>query len=358
MTSVRPRLLPGSDHRPILRLRSPTDVCEAVPYLVGFEPTESLVVISLRGSRQRAGVIARLDLPDAGAAPTLAEVVADHLQRDGAGAAVVVAYTEAACSAADVGVQAVLDACDSRGIGVVEALRVSTGRWTSYLCQDACCPPGGTPLRNRLAEPSVLGAALALEGRQVLASRSELERSIAPVRGLLAAAMRARLEAEVDAFLAAVRGPRLPLYADDTVRLVRDWVDRSARGEVLTVDDAARMLIGLLDRDVRDRCFGGGMGNLVDTNEPPIGAEALDLWRELLRRALLPRTAAPVATLLAASAYLDHGDGALANVALDRALADQPTYFMARYLRALLDGGIAPSTVRGWLDNPDRVQTD
>ncbi len=72
-----------------------------------------------------------------------------------------------------------------------------------------------------------------------------------------------------------------------------------------------------------------------------------------MRRALLPRTAAPVATLLAACAYLDHGDGALANVALDRALTDQPTYVMAQYLRALLDGGIAPSTVRRLVAEPE-----
>lgn len=359
MTSISQGALVGPQDQPVLRLRSPADVCEAVPYLVGFEPAESLVVVSLRGPRHRAGVTARIDLPDAVTAPMMASLIIDHLERDGAAAAIVVAYTEEAnpglaadARSADVAVRAVLDACVDRGIGVAEALRVTAGRWTSYTCSEACCPPGGTPVRDRLDEPSACAAAMTAEGRQVLAGRSVLEGSIAPARGLLAAAMRARLNDEVDGFLGAVQSQRSSVYGDATVRLARAWVDRLARGEALTVDVAARILAGMLDRDVRDRCLGGGMGSLGRADDPPFPPDALELWRELVRRALLPGTAAPVATLLAACAYLDHGNGALANVALDRALADQPTYVMARYLRAMLDGGIAPAKVRQWLDDP------
>jgi hypothetical protein len=339
----------GSDDGSVLRLRSPTDVCEAVPYLVGFEPTESLVVVSLRGPRQRAGLTARIDLLDPGSAPAMASFMVEHLERDRASAAIVVAYSEAV-DLADVAVRALLDACDDRGIAIAEALRVTGGRWTSYTCSSACCPPAGTPVRDRLDEPSTCAAVMTLEGRQVLASRSVLEDSIAPVRGLLAAAIWDRLDHELDGFLAAVRSLNSSAYADETVQLARSWVGRVASGEVVTVDAAARMLAGLLDRVVRDRCLGGGMGGLVDEGEPPFPPEALELWRELVRRAVVPGTVAPAATLLAASAYLDHGNGALANVALDRALHDQPTYVMAQYLRTMLDGGIAPSTVRQWLD--------
>ena len=361
MTSISPDALAGPDDQPVLKLRSPADVCEAVPYLVGFEPAESLVVVSLRGPRQRAGVTARIDLPDAVAARAVAELVVDHLERDGASAAIVVAYSDVAeaggrgvtARSADVAVRAVLEACGARGIAVAEALRVAEGRWTSYTCAGECCPPSGTPVRDRLAEPSACAAALTVEGRQVLAGRSVLEGSIAPVGGLLAAAMRASLESELDAFLAAVRRRRSSAYGDATVRLAHEWVGRCARGGALTVDAAARLLVGLLDREVRDRCIGGGLGGLAGRDDPPFAGDALELWRELVRRALLPGTAAPVATLLAACAYLDHGNGALANVALERALADQPTYVMAHYLRAMLDGGIAPSTVRRRLEDPD-----
>jgi hypothetical protein len=54
--------------------------------------------------------------------------------------------------------------------------------------------------------------------------------------------------------------------------------------------------------------------------------------------------AAP-ASLLAFVAW-QAGDGALANVALDRALADNRRYSMARLLRRALDSGAPPSVAR------------
>jgi len=40
------------------------------------------------------------------------------------------------------------------------------------------------------------------------------------------------------------------------------------------------------------------------------------------------------------------GDGALANVALDRALADDPQYSMAMLLRQVISSGAPPSMAR------------
>ena len=40
------------------------------------------------------------------------------------------------------------------------------------------------------------------------------------------------------------------------------------------------------------------------------------------------------------------GDGALANVALDRALADEPRYSMAHLLRQVITAGTPPSLAR------------
>ena len=61
------------------------------------------------------------------------------------------------------------------------------------------------------------------------------------------------------------------------------------------------------------------------------------LWTDLTRLARPGYAAAPAA-LLAFTAW-QSGNGALANVALDRALADQPGYSMARLLRQALDAG-------------------
>jgi hypothetical protein len=70
----------------------------------------------------------------------------------------------------------------------------------------------------------------------------------------------------------------------------------------------------------------------------------LRLWTDLTRLARPGFVAAP-ASLLAFVAW-QAGDGALANVALDRALADNARYSMALLLREALDSGAPPSMAR------------
>ena len=64
----------------------------------------------------------------------------------------------------------------------------------------------------------------------------------------------------------------------------------------------------------------------------------------MVRRAQ-PRYVAAPASLLAFVAW-QAGDGALANVALDRALADEPRYSMAQLLRQVITAGAPPSLAR------------
>ena len=70
----------------------------------------------------------------------------------------------------------------------------------------------------------------------------------------------------------------------------------------------------------------------------------LQLWTDVTRRAQPGYVAAPAA-LLAFVAW-QSGDGALANVALDRALADDPRYSMALLLRQVITAGAPPSLAR------------
>jgi len=65
------------------------------------------------------------------------------------------------------------------------------------------------------------------------------------------------------------------------------------------------------------------------------------LWTDLTRRARPGYIPAP-ASLLAFTAW-QAGDGALANLALDRALADDPGYSMALLLRDALAAALPPS---------------
>ena len=68
------------------------------------------------------------------------------------------------------------------------------------------------------------------------------------------------------------------------------------------------------------------------------------LWTDVTRRAIPETTAAP-ACLLAIAAYLS-GDGALANIAVDRSLQADPGYSLARLLRSSLLAGVSPEVWR------------
>ncbi len=78
--------------------------------------------------------------------------------------------------------------------------------------------------------------------------------------------------------------------------------------------------------------------------EPAHREAHLRLWTDLTRRAR-PGHVAPAASLLAFVAW-QCGNGALANVALDRALADDPEYSMAQLLREAIDAGAPPRLAR------------
>lgn len=67
----------------------------------------------------------------------------------------------------------------------------------------------------------------------------------------------------------------------------------------------------------------------------------LQLWTAVTRYAQPGYVAAP-ASLLAFVAW-QAGEGAIATIAIERALADDPTYQMAQLIRDALDAGLPPS---------------
>jgi hypothetical protein len=222
------------------------------------------------------------------------------------------------------------------GVPVHDAVLVRQGRWWSYDCAEDCCMPGaGTPLP---AGTSPLAAASARAGEVVEAERAALERRIAPV-GFLSAAGMVQACDEVGIEVAE----RLDRLGEETVAreswaLLEDAVRRVAPGTVRALPDreVARLAWGLLDEDVRDRAMG------LALDHAPSAVEVL--WTELTRRVPPPLDAAP-ATLLAVTAWV-RGNGAMANVALDRALTSQPGYRLAQLLRSALDACMPPADVR------------
>ena len=100
--------------------------------------------------------------------------------------------------------------------------------------------------------------------------------------------------------------------------------------------EIARITVALRDLRVRDDAWA--------RMDPAHADQHLRLWIDVVRRAQPGYVAAPAA-LLAFVAW-QSGDGALANVALDRALADDPRYSMATLLRQVITAGAPPSLAR------------
>ncbi|WP_431935221.1 DUF4192 domain-containing protein [Micromonospora sp. RP3T] len=371
--------------RPRLSVRSPADLVAAVPYLLGFHPEDSVVVVAVRG--RRVVFAARGDLPEPGgdpgpAARHLAQVVA----RQDADAATVIGFGPAARVTGVV--DAVGAALDDVGLIVLDALRVTDGRWWSYLCDEpTCCPVEGTPYDPAVSRVS---AAAVFAGQVALPDRAALAAQVSPFGGPVRLAMRQatvrarrRLAAltgeppdghspggaesgdpspggadsgglrsdgtragvappaDVPAGDRTAGGPAGRGGATRAVRAagaaaVRTAFRRQRHGERLTDDEVAWLTMLLTHLVVRDHAWSRTDGRDSD----------ISLWTDVLRRAEPELTAAP-GTLLAFAAWRS-GHGALAAVALERVLAADPAYSLAVLLDDALRRGVAPSELDGW----------
>ncbi|ATO15851.1 hypothetical protein CO540_20130 [Micromonospora sp. WMMA2032] len=363
----------NSTERPRLSVRSPGDLVAAVPYLLGFHPADSIVVVAVRG--RRVVFAARGDLPGAGVDPApaarhLAEVVA----RQEVDAATVVGYGPAARVTGTV--DAVGDALDAAGLTVLDALRVTDGRWWSYLCAEpACCPADGTPYDPVASQ---VGAAAVFAGQVALPDRAALAAQVSALDGPVRLAMR-RATARARRRLAVLAGASVdgappedvtvgvpadvpptgetsaegpPAEGDPVVVVgsggaaravraagvaaVRAAFRRQRRGERLDDDEVAWLTVLLTHIPVRDHAWARTDGRDTD----------ISLWTDVLRRAEPDLIGAP-GSLLAFAAWRA-GHGALAAVALERVLTAHPDHSLAVILDDALRRGLAPSELDGW----------
>ncbi|MEV5830061.1 DUF4192 domain-containing protein [Spirillospora sp. NPDC052242] len=303
-----------------LVIRSAQDAIAAVPYMLGFHPSRSLVVIGFDGPPNTCAV--RLDLPVDGAAGQASGMLAGN----GFRRALLLGYGgPEEVAAAAVAMRAALAAA---GVDTVEAIRVDAHRWWSLTCDDDCCPAEGTPYDST---GSVVAAQATFAGHVVLADRDELVRSVQPVPDT--PSLRAATERAEKRFLAKAREPSARYRSRATEEGVAFIASLSAD---LTDDEVAWLGVLLTDRRVRDEAW-----IRIDEDAP---AEDIRFWRDVTRRVRDPYAAGPAA-LLAYAAYAA-GDGGLANIALDRALDADPDYSMAVLLRQVITSGIPPSKAK------------
>jgi len=332
----------GRPGLPRVRLSSPADILAAVPHLLGFHPARSLVVIGAGGPRDRVKLGFRYDLPDppdAGITRQIAEHAVAVLDKRGATAVIAVGYGPGRLVTPLV--DAFTAAARRGGLAVRDLLRVEDGRYWSYLCRNVnCCPAEGVPF-DPGSHP--VTAAMSEAGLAAYPDRAALARTLAPLTGERAtardrAAGRACAQAAALAERAAGRGGNpLRLVISEGRRAVRDAIARYRDGVAITDDDQlAWLVISLAHLPVRDDAWA--------RMEPSHRAAHLRLWTDLVRSAADAWVPAPAA-LLAFTAW-QCGDGALASIAIERALASDPGYSMALLLRDILDAGVPPSEAR------------
>ncbi|QMU78727.1 DUF4192 domain-containing protein [Streptacidiphilus sp. PB12-B1b] len=344
----------SSFEHPVVRMRTPADMVDALPYLLGFFPSDSVVALGLQGPRRRQGGTVRIDLPTADAWPAAAEEVARFLvalseHRDRSPDAVILYL----CRDPAPGQQAAAVAEELRplaeqltaafaavGIPVHEALCVSGGRWWSFSCRDPrCCDPGGTPV-DRPGTTSTIAAAAAYAGVRVRGSLKELQRELDPVGAPTAESQLAAFEQAVPALVEELlRSGGREAVRERTAELVDAAVAAFRAGaEELPEADAARLILGLQDRMARDRA--------AEWLDPPDVEPAQRLWRFLARRCAVPfdsHAAAPLA-LLGWTAWVT-GDQVTARIALGRALVADPDYTFAQLLHEAVNSGAEPRSL-------------
>ncbi|MEH0985868.1 DUF4192 domain-containing protein [Micromonospora sp. CPCC 205556] len=317
-----------------LPIASPTDLLAAVPHLLGFHPTDSLVIVGVADTR--VVVASRADLPPpADVADWVLDIAPSQirmLRQAAASVAIVVGYGPA--TAVTPVMDTLLPRLSAAGIDVFDALRVTDGRYFSYLCQEpSCCPPDGTAFDPHRSDVT-LHAIVA--GSHALPDRAALVASVAPTVGTARDAV-TRATAHAWArrrALTAAAGRDGLLRAGD--KAVRATFARYADDGVLTDDELAWLTVLLPIIAIRDAAWRA-------TDALPWHTA---LWADITRRAH-PPLAAPPASLLAFAAWR-RGEGALAAVAVDRALAADPTYTLARLIDHALRAGLAPSVLDGW----------
>lgn len=321
---------PGQPAAPSpLRVRDAGGLVAALPVMLGFHPRESLVLVATGGeSGRRLGLTLRVDLPPPEHVEAMCATAAQTLlAASPAGAAVVVLSANAPGAAfgpplARLAAAAVV-ALRERGVPTHTTVWAeSTLGGSRWACYDGCGCGGRLPD----AASTELAAAATVAGQVVYADREDLEE-------MVAAADPADLERR-DRLLSDA--PRLEGTAAGRA-LLGSVLAEAATG-LLALDDekVVGVAVALTDPMVRDMAQAACAG--------PDAAAAEHLWVALTRETPEPEAAEPAA-LLAVSALL-RGDGALANVALDRAERAWPGHRFTATLRVAAEMAMSPDRLR------------
>ncbi len=315
-----------------LRLRSAADLLAVVPYLMGFHPSDSVVLVGF--GERTVRFVARVDLPEPDDPEPIRHLV-EVADRQAIDEVALVGYGPPA--RVDPAVMDVCVALEKFALPVREALRVTDDRYWSYLCDNPrCCPPEGTPFH---VETSPVAVSAVVAGCVALPDRAAMEHRVAAVVGAEREAFAAATAHAQHRISKAFRSGDPSLTRTRLIRGGAGLLDRALRryGNGGRLGDPAAAWLSVL---LAEEQFASVAWQRVDRN----GADShIAMWCDLTRR-VEPAYLPPVATLLGYAAWRT-GDGALAGIAVRRALDASPTYEPAQVMQALLDTGTPPDAL-------------
>lgn len=312
----------------MLTLTSAHDLITAVPFLIGFHPTNSIVLISVKDGA--IGLAMRIDLP-AHLESDAIDLLAHHFLRDQAECALLVAYMPDDRDDGDSILISLGAGLIRNGIEIQESIVVQSRRYRSIICRDAhCCPSIGNAMpqiedSQIAAEHVVAGIPMPYDDISQLIETLSADESSLTISWC----------DEVKSFAIDEESTEVQALRRDgveTMDLLLDEYRMGYGGGNRTL--VARMIGRMSDVQVRDYALGVHSEDTYDLY--------FTMWRELLRLAPVGFIA-PIACIVAAMAY-EGGDGALAQKALDRAIESDGDYPLAALLRRVFNAGWPPES--------------
>lgn len=322
--------------------RTPVDLLALVPYVIGFHPEDSVVLLTF-GGRGSGGdpssFHARVDLPVVEAeqrsvAAMLREVVARHEVQSVA----VLIYSDDVAASALFG-SLISAGLDRDGVQIVDVLRIDSDRF--HVAEDPEDPGIGYDLRSH-----PFTAQGVLEGRVVHENRTALRDSLIGTDAEDAQAVSDAATAFVDTFsVLRTSGQSLGEALAGQAGWLQEQIalhlaDFETMRKPISSQEAARLLVLVSFEALREVAWAPMTRSTA--------AQHVELWRALVRRAPADLRAG-ASGVLAFAAWLA-GDGALAWCALDRCLEAEPDDPLAQYVAALVESATPPSV---WAPVPD-----
>lgn len=335
--------------QPKIPIQGPAELAELLPFLTEFYPENAVVLHGvqradgLHGPTMAANIVGGPDNWEEYAEAMVCEYL-DRTVDDWAKPETAVIYisrTPAAgqdpftvASDMDPLAKALISSCLFHDLKVLDVILISASRWWSGQCRKpGCCE--GVPLPTEEA-PGKLTVELIHQGFTRARRYDDIAADFTPRPAGEIPRQRGELEAESIRLGAMADQKGYEVVRDLTAEIVSAALADVRDGAADLPDEvAARLIIGLQDREARDQAL-----IHAASDELP---HARKLWMFLARRCVQPYTdlAAPILTLLAWTAWLQD-DTPAARVALRRARDADPGHRLAEIFHHAMNTGADP----------------